>query len=202
MKSTATRFIPFGTLDSAPWNDPAACKDLGVLPGAGTLWGIDDSKTALLFHTTTAKAAQEILRNGPKPSPALEVGGHPHGGIPGRMMPPGFWASARPTVPNCSDIWMPDVSEHPWSVLMLQVPRSCLQQSYVLEHTWVVPQFCLHIDFIEDMALLEPEQMPLFLHPITVQLISSYRADYHLDSPYLDAIDSAAQTLNDSEVKQ
>lgn len=189
--TTKFHFVPYGRLDCFPWNDPAAREDMGVMPGAATLWGLNGTDDAVLFHTTTAAAADEIMRNGPKPSEAIEVGGHPSMGIAGRAMPAGFWASARPTVPNSSDTWMPNVAEHPWTVLMVKVPRSALRDAYVYEPTWPVPQFCLHIDYIEDVAVIEPADMPRFIHPETIQLISEYRSEEHLSSPYLDAIDRA-----------
>ena len=188
-------FSPYGNLTCFPWTDPQACRDLGLMPGAAQLWGLKDGCSALLFHTTSEEAKEAILQSGPKPSPAIEVGGHPGLGVPGRSMPSGFWASSRPTVPNDSDVWMPAVAAAPWCVLALQVPRSILKARYVYEPTWPVAQFCLQLSDIQGIWGLEPEEIPPFIHPDTVQKLANYREEHHLASPYLDAIDAAAAEL-------
>ena len=186
---------PYGRLSCFPWNDPDACKDMGVMPGADVLWGCGDN-VALLFHTTTVKAARAIDAEGIKPSQEVEVGGHPSFGVAGRTMPAGFWASARPTIPNDSDAWLPSVCNEPWCVLMVQVPRDALKDRYVYEPTWPVPQFCLQPEEIIDWTVLEPNQVPQFMAPETVCRISSYRDPVsHKPSPYLDALDAEAAVI-------
>ena len=191
----------YGRLSCFPWNTPDACRDMGVMPGADVLWGCGED-TALLFHTTTVKAAHGIEADGIKPSAEIEVGGHPAFGIAGRTMPAGFWTSARPTIPNCSDIWMPNICNEPWCVLMLQVPRDVMKERYVYEPTWSVPQFCLRLEDIKNWTVLEPNQVPQFIAPETVCLISSHRdRDAHIASPYLDAIDTEAALIKTTRGK-
>ncbi|MCP9784154.1 hypothetical protein KBY83_12670 [Cyanobium sp. WKJ7-Wakatipu] len=162
------------------------------MPGAADGWGVA-GRFVVLFHTTTETNANSILRDGFTPSPAIEVGGFAAlGGPGGRQMPPGIWASIRPTVPNDSDVWMPDVANHPWAVLQIVAPMTVLSERCVIEHTWTVAQFCLRPDDVLGVTLLLPSQMPLLIHPETVKNMASYRRDYHHPSPYLDAIDEAA----------
>lgn len=178
-----------------PWDQPDP--HCGVMPGAADGWSFRSQDLALLFHTTTEANAAAILRDGFRPSEALEVGGARLWGldVPGREMPPGIWASIRPTVPNDSDTWMPDVCQEPWAVLYLVVPLSVLRDRCVFEHTWPVAQFCLTKADVGGLGLLPPEQMARLIHPETVRKIASFRSDYHIPSPYLDALDAAAAPL-------
>jgi hypothetical protein len=183
------------TFNNRPWCDPEECDAIGgILPGADTGFAYDKD-TALVFHTTTCKNADSNHENGPLPSKELEVGGHPEFGVPGRQMPAGFWVSSRPTLPTDQDNWMPNVCMEPWEILGITVPFSVLTLRYVYEHTWYVPQFCLQISDIKSIGRLSPERMPTLLHPETLKLFCEYRADYHLPSPYQDAIEAAAAVM-------
>jgi hypothetical protein len=178
------------TLGGHPWVNPDP--HCGVMPGAADGWCVD-GRLAVLFHTTTEANAAAILRDGFKPSPGIKVGGWAElGGPAGRQMPPGIWASIRPTVPHDSDIWMPNVSPHPWAVLQVVAPMAVVPERCVFEHTWTVAQFCLQPSDVLGVVLLPPSQMPLLIHPETVRKLASYRSEYHGPSPYLDAIDAAA----------
>lgn len=185
-----SRKITGFTLRNHPWATPDM--DCGVMPGAADGWCVD-GRFAILFHTTTEDNAAAILRDGFKPSPPIEVGGWAaFGGPAGRQMPPGIWASIRPTIPNDSDIWMPSVFSCPWAVLQLVAPLSIVADRCIFEHTWPVAQFCLQPADVLGMTTLHPSQMPQLIHPETVRKLSSFRQDYHRPSPYLDAIDAAA----------
>jgi hypothetical protein len=161
------------------------------MPGAADGWCID-GRLAVLFHTTTEANAAAILRDGFRPSPPIEVGGHPSVGAPGREMPPGVWASIRPTIPHCSDVWMPSVCNEPWAVLQVVAPLFVLPDRCLFEHTWPVVQFCLRPADVLGVEVLPPSQMPLLIHPATVKRLASFRSEWHGQSPYLDAIDAAA----------
>lgn len=179
------------TLRNHPWENPDP--HCGVMPGAADGWCVD-GRFVVLFHTTTETNAAAILRDGFKPSPAMEAGGWAAlGGPAGRQMPPGIWASIRPTVPHCSDVWMPAVCEHPWVVLQVVVPMPVVPKRCVFEHTWPVAQFCLQPADVLGVTLLPPAQMPLLIHPETVRKLAGFhsRGDYS-PSPYIDAIDAAA----------
>jgi hypothetical protein len=179
-------------LRNHPWENPDPSS--GVMPGAADGWLLPDG-SAMVFHTTTQLAAESIIRGGFKPSQELEVGGHPWAGIPGRIMPAGIWCSIRPTVPNDSDIWLPDVCAHPWAVVAVRISMEVISRRTVFEHTWPVVQLCLKPEDIHSVALLAPDDMPGLIHPVTVQKISGFRSEYHLPSPYLDSIDAAARAL-------
>lgn len=183
------------TFNNRPWCDPEECDALGgILPGADTGFAYDND-TALLFHTTTCKNADSILESGPRPSGELEVGGHPSLGMPGRIMPAGFWVSSRPTLPTDQDNWMPNVCQEPWEILGVTVPFQLVTHRYVYEHTWFVPQFCLKTSDILSIGRLSPEAMPALLHPETLKFFSKHRADYHVPSPYQDAIEAAVAVM-------
>lgn len=178
------------TLRNHPWENPDP--ESGVMPGAADGWLVPDKCMAMAFHTTTKVAAEAIIREGFDPSQELDVGGNPWDGVGSRTMPAGIWCSIRPTVPNDSDIWMPDVCGHPWAVLAVEIPIEIVSKRVVFEHTWPVVQLCLKPEDVLSVTLLAPEAMPGFMHPETVQKISGYRDEHHLPSPYLDAIDAAA----------
>jgi hypothetical protein len=173
-----------------PWATPDP--EYGVMPGAANGWCID-RRLALLFHTTTKEYASAILRDGFSPSPPIEVGGWAlFGGPDGRKMPSGVWVSIRPTIPNDSDIWMPDLCAHDWVVLQVVVPLDVLPDRCVFEHTWPVAQFCLQPADVLNTTILSPAEMPPLIHPETVRMLASYRGEHHRQSPYLDALDMAA----------
>ena len=179
------------TLRRHPYENPIP--DQGVMEGAADGWL--SGRFAILFHTTTETRAAAILRDGFRPSPALEVGGFRTLGPEypaGRMTRPGIWASIRPTVPNDSDAWMPDVCGESWAVLQMVADLKVIPRRVVLEPTWPVVQFCLEPADVLGVTLLPPEQMPRLMHPETALKIASFRADYHLPSLYLDALDAAA----------
>lgn len=186
------KLVPY-TVRNHPWEAPDPGR--GVMAGAADGWCVD-GRFAVLFHTTTEANAAAILRDGFNPSPPIEVGGSMFGAPAGREMPAGIWASIRPTVPNDSDAWMPDVCGHPWAVLRIVTPLSVMADRCIFEQTWPVAQFCLRPADVLGVCILPPEQMPLLIHPATVRKLASYRADYHHPSPYLDAIDAAAAIDN------
>ena len=150
--------------------------------------GFCEDREALLFHTTTRKNAEAILKKGFKPSPTIQVGGHPHLGIPGRFMPSGVWASIRPVIPYDLDIWMPHIYKNDWVILIIRTNIENLLPCMAFEHTWPVTQFCLPPASINSCELLPPDKMPDFLCKETKRSILEGVASYHAPSPYLDAL--------------
>ena len=113
-------------------------------------------------------------------------------------MPAGFWASSRPTLPSTLDIWMPAISNKEWEILVLTIDSGILEDRYVLEYTWLTPQFCLKAEDVKSCDVLRPDQVSNFLNPDSIVMWSSCleeRGEDYGDSPYHDAINKEAKQI-------
>ncbi|MBU6353393.1 MAG: hypothetical protein KGQ81_00390 [Cyanobacteria bacterium REEB498] len=188
-----------------PLKHPLVRDSDATLDGYFDIWSMPETGLAVLFHTTTEAAADQITRGGFTPATARAGAlrfdppgsGFPRWGRPAPM--PGIWAYPRPVIPYVDHEAQVDGDD--WVILALTVPHDILHDRCYLDqeerHPWFVPPFCLHPGDVKSIEAVKPEEMTFYLGDLSSGCAHIAECDHDIETavnPYIRALLGAGAT--------
>lgn len=107
----------------------------------------------LMFHTTTAENANNIIKNGLESKQTLPVG------LDGRIMPKGVWFQAVPFIPWSIDNWIPKFNNEGSIEVLVYSVDSKLIPDPIMEQTWYAFQWCLQSEELTFEGVMNTEDI-------------------------------------------